>query len=277
MKVKIMDLFLKEIDQLIHSGETPLEMAEKAIALCTTTLLNLHNIVEKEDFKSMEEEINYFRNIKPIPMSYLIYFSKVSNCEVSIPKVGVEHKVRFLKKEIKKINKFFNRQNCFVYYMEQNHHNLDHEFFTRNHRGKFYLGPLLTCFQDPKFSASHDMLWAMIQAMFRYIQYIRERLQQLQPGTQELQPENPPIQLVWTASKASLVEIIYALHGMGVFNHGTAELRTIVVAFERIFHKKLPNVYKSYSEMKLRKGAFAKFILMMASCLEAKRAREDEM
>src|SRR5699024_6117844 len=145
---------------------------------------------------------------KVIPMSYLIYYSEVKACELKKPKAGTEHKIRFLEKEIKKINKFFSRNSDFVHYMEQGHVYMDSKFFTRYHQNNFPFTPSINYYQYPEFSTSHDMLWAKIQAMYKYIHYIRESMQKIKPGSVTVYSEKKHQLLLWTESKTALIELI---------------------------------------------------------------------
>ena len=273
---KAMSTFSKKVTNLIRSDETDLNKAEAGINLCIKTLSRLQKIVDREDFEDSQSEIEFFKNIKPLPMSYLIYFTEVRSCELLIPKAGNSHKVRFLEKEIKKINKFFSANNSFVNYMEQNHTYLDYEFFNRKGRRDFSFSPTINYYQNPEFSTSHDMLWSKVQALYRYIHYIREKLELVQPGSSGNFRERQPNLLVWSGSKISLVEMIYALYHAGDINHGTVDLKTLFSAFEDIFNIKLDNFYKSYSEMKARKDPRAKYLFQIASNLEAKMRKDDE-
>jgi len=138
-----MTLFSEELDRIIKSSDSHLKKSEAGIRLCNEVLSQLQYRVEKEDFEDTPSEIDFFRNIKPFPMSYLIYFTEVRTCELTIPKAGACHKIRFLEKEIKKVNKFFAQNNDFVHYMEQNHNYLDHQFFSRNFRDNFPFTPTI--------------------------------------------------------------------------------------------------------------------------------------
>ncbi|MBZ9730761.1 RteC domain-containing protein [Salegentibacter sp. JZCK2] len=273
---KAMSTFSENVERLIQSGKTDLKKADDGISLCIKTLLKLQKQVDKEDFDDTQSEIEFFRNIKPLPMSYLIYFTEVRSCELLLPKAGNSHKVRFLEKEIKKINKFFSANNSFVNYMEQNHNYLDHEFFSRKGRRDFSFSPSINYYQNPEFSTSHDMLWAKVQALYRFIHYIREKLELIQPGSSGDFRERQPNLLLWSGSKISLVEIIYALYHQGDINHGTADLKTIVSAFEDFFNIKIDNFYKTYGEMRARKDPRAKYLYQIATNLEAKMRKDDE-
>ena len=271
-----MSTFSERVDSLIQSGKTDLTKAENGISLCIKTLSKLQKQVDQKDFDNIQSEIEFFRNIKPLPMSYLIYFTEVRSCELMLPKAGKSHKIRFLEKEIKKINKFFSANNSFVNYMEQNHNYLDYDFFSRKGRRDFSFSPTINYYQNPEFSTSHDMLWSKVQALYRYIHYIREKLELIQPGSSGDFRERQPNLLVWSGSKISLVEMIYALYHAGDINHGTTDLKTLCSAFEDIFNIKLDNFYKTYGEIKARKDPRAKYLYQIASKLEAKMRKDDE-
>lgn len=273
---KTMAIFTDQIDRIINSGNIPLKKAELGIRLCNKTVSKLQHLVEKEDFEDTKAEINFFRNIKPLPMSYLIYFTEIRTCELNLPKVGSQPRVRYLEKEIKKINKFFSQNNDFVNYIEQSHSYLDHQFFTRKNFDNFPFTPTINYYQYPEFSTSHDMLWAKIQAMYRYIHYIREKLQKLQPGSKSLYSEKQPKLLLWSGSKTALVELIYALYASDKLNHGAVDLSTITSSFEDFFNVKLDNVYKTYTEIKARKENRTKFLNELMVGLEGKMNKEDQ-
>ena len=270
-----MSTFSERVDSLIQSGKTDLTKAENGISLCIKTLSKLQKQVDQKDFDNIQSEIEFFRNIKPLPMSYLIYFTEVRSCELMLPKAGKSHKIRFLEKEIKKINKFFSANNSFVNYMEQNHNYLDYEFFSRKGRRDFSFSPTINYYQNPEFSTSHDMLWSKVQALCRYIHYIREKLELIQPGSSGDFRERQPNLLVWSGTKTSLVEIIYALYFKGDINHGTVDLKTIVAAFEDFFNIEIDNFYKTYGEMKSRKDPRTKYLHTIAAKLEAKMNEEN--
>lgn len=254
----------------------PVKKANSGIEIANDSLSKLKEIVEQEDFENVPEEIDFFKNIKPCPMSYLIYFSEMRSCESRKPKAGESFQIQFFEKELRKINKFFYRNNDFVQYMEQGHSYMDHQLFTRNHRKNFPFTPTINYYQYPEFSSSHDMLWAKIQAMYRLIHYIREAIESLKPGTIETFPPQKHPVMVWSGSKTALVELIYALFASGDLNHGTADISTLTTSFEDIFNIKLDNIYKTYSEIKARKNTRSKYLESLIVALEAKMNKDDE-
>lgn len=266
--------FEKVMDEISQEEVDLLRRAESAIPICNKTLSLMQDLIEKDDFESQDIEILFFKNVKVIPMSFLIYFSEIRSCEVRKPKAGIDFQVRFFEKEIKKINKFFSRNSDFVHYMEQGHTYLDHQFFTRNHSNNFPITPVINYYQYPEFTTSHDMLWSKIQAMYKYIHYIRSSIFKIKPGNQQLFSEKEHKLLLWTGSKTSMVELIYALYYTGVLNHGAVELSAVTSSFEDFFNVKLENIYKTYSEIKTRKGSKTKFLEDLIVSLQLKINRD---
>lgn len=267
--------FYDELNSRVMVVPEALKKAEFGIEIASKALARLKELVEQEDFDTVPCEINFFKNLKPCPMSYLIYFSEMRSCELRKPKAGSSFQTRFYKKELRKINKFFNRNMDFVQYMEQGHTYLDHQFFTRNAPQNYPFTPMIHYYEYPEFSSSHDMLWAKVQAMYRLIHYIRDELSTLNPGSDTLYlPQKHPVML-WSGSKTALVELIYALYASQNLNHGLSDLSTLVTSFEDFFNIKLDGIYKTYGEIKARKGSRTKFLEELILKLEYKM-RQDE-
>lgn len=271
------DDFNQKCNAILETNENHLKKANEGIHLCNRTLSVLKDKVEQHDFENVPDEIEFFKNHKPIPMSYLIYFTEVRSCELRMPKAGTSYKVEFLQKELKKVNKFFYKNADFVHYMEQGYSYLDHQFFTRNQRDNFPFTPMTDYYQFPEFSTSQDMLWSKVKAMYRFIHYIREALKKLKVNDAEIFEEKRHKVLVWTAPKTALIELIYALYSSGALNHGAADINTITSSFEDFFNVKLDNVYKTYNEIKERKSSKTKFLEELMLNLQQKISKEESV
>ena len=267
--------FNQRCNAILETTENYLQKANEGIKLCNKTLSMLKEKVEQHDFENVPDEIDFFKNDKTIPMSYLIYFTEVRSCELRMPKAGTSYKIEYLQKELKKVNKFFYKNADFVHYMEQGYSYLDHQFFTRNQRDNFPFTPMTDYYQFPEFSTAQDMLWAKVKAMYRYLHYLREALKNLKVhDTDIFETKNHKV-LVWTAPKTALIELIYALYSNGALNHGAADINRITSSFEDFFNIKLDNVYKTYNEIKERKSSKTKFLEELILNLHQKIHKED--
>jgi hypothetical protein len=268
--------FNTKINSIINSEDNHLKKATDGINLCNKTLAYLKEKVEQNDFETTPDEIDFFKNTKPLPMSYLIYFTELRSCELRKPKAGTSYQIDFFEKKMRKINKFFSRNLDFVNYMEQGYTYIDHQFFTRNPGNSFPFTPMTDYYQYPEFSSSHDMLCAKIKAMYRFIHYIREAMQKLNAGNATLFEEKKHKVLLWTAPKTALAELIYALYSNGALNHGAADINTIASSFEDFFNIKIDNIYITYTEIKDRKSSKTKFLEELMLNLQQKIHKEDE-
>ncbi len=253
-----------------------LKKCHEGIHLCNNTLYLLRSLVEKKDFKTLEEEVHFFKTVKSEPLGYLVYFSEVRSCELLMPKIGLSNQLNFLEKKINRINKFFNRNWDFVHYMEQGLSYLDIQYFTRSNQ----VFPLYSlpeaCYLDPKFFTSHDMLWARIKGLNIFIVYLQERIKLLRAQKhRDLQGARTKKSLTWNASKTALTELIYALHAVNAINGGSGNVKAIATVFESVFNINLDNLYKTYSEIKARKGGRSRFLEELVTRFNEKMEEDD--
>lgn len=270
---RIIEEFNNDLDLLQQQDQGHQGKVAQGIFLCNRTLSGLKEVT-KAGFQTPEEEIHFFKRIKPQVMGYLIYFTQVRVCELRKPRAGKSNQVRFYEKQMRKVNKFFSRNVDFVHYMEEEYDHLDRELFTRKVGNGFLLNAA-NQYSSPEFSTSHDMLWAQTLAMYRMIEYLTVCRRDLEAKGFGV-PGKKRKGLAWTGSKTSLIELIYALYSGRAINNGSIELSTMTSCFEEFFSIKLDNVYKTYSEIKERKGSKTKFLEELMIDLQRKMNREDE-
>ena len=175
----IIDKFNQKLNDELLAERISLKKSNEGIHLCNNALYLLKEIVEEHGFDNSKAEIHFFKSIKSEPLSLLVYFSEVRSCELLMPKIGVNNQLSFLKKKIRRINKFFNHNWDFVHYMEQELNYLDNQYFTReNQQFPVYALPE-ACYLDPKFFTSKDMLWARIRGMNRFSLYVKNLIKEI--------------------------------------------------------------------------------------------------
>lgn len=272
----IIDGYFQKLEELTPSKRISLKKSNEGIHLSNNALYLLKLIVEKKGFSSIDEEIYFFKKVKSEPLSYLVYFSEVRSCELLMPKIGLGNQLNFLEKKIKRINKFFNRNRDFVHYMEQELTYLDIQYFTRSNQVFPLYSLPETCYLDPKFFTSHDMLWSRIKGMNKFILYLQEITKQLKlQKHKSLQIGKPKKALVWNASKTALTELIYALHSANAISDGSGNVKAIATVFESVFNVNLDNLYKTYSEIKARKGGRSRFLEDLVTRFNEKMEKDD--
>lgn len=109
--------------------------------------------------------------------------------------------------------------------------------------------------RDPEFSTSHDFKLSRMIANERLAEYLIGVLENSgkHPNQSRFEAETSDRPLYWTASKADLTELVYALQGAGCLNNGSVEVKTIATFLEEKFQMPLGHIYRTFLELKGRK------------------------
>lgn len=257
------------IEELDIEADCPIKRIEAAIQLIIQSLSDLKEFVLKNDFKNMEEEIHFFKYQKPVIVSKLIYYNAIYKIETRRP-YGNKHIRKYFTKELKKLKRFFNNNLDFYKYYRTNNSFVDEKFFLR---GKHDIRLWLDTFYfeaDHRFSTSHDYKVAKIIANDLIQVYLEDRLNNFN------QKKSSDASLNWTANKAALTELIYALYSHGVFNNGNTDIKLIAKTFEDTFNIDLGDFYHTFMELKARKMNRTKFLDNLCEALIKKMDEQDE-
>ena len=130
---------------------------------------------------------------------------------------------------------------------------------------------------DLKFTTSHDFKIAKILAHDLLQLYLEDKLKTLERKNDKLNIQrNPNSKLIWTGSKVSLTELLYALHSEGVFNNGAVDLKNIAEYFEDIFDIDLGQYRRTFLEIRVRKSERTKFINSLKENLTKRMDNSDD-
>lgn len=250
---------------------------EKAIEVILLSVKKLKIIFNKENLQSEEREIDFFKNIKPKFTSKLIYYNIVYKIEAQMPYGGERVLKKYLNNELEKIKRYFYNNHDFNKYHRTGGTYLDNKYYVR---GNIDIKLAVDSFffeADHSFATSHDFKLAKILAHDLVQVYIEDRLRDIDYKTQkEKSQREPNIKLNWTASKVSLIEMIYALQSEGVFNNGVADIKDIVENFEKNFGIDLGQYRRTFLEIRNRKTERPKFLQSLKDTLEKRMDNSDE-
>lgn len=248
--------------KVIHSEtEEPIQYAERAIKRLITILEKLKTTFLNHHFENKSEEIDFFRNIKPLFAAKLIYYNDIYNIEINKPFSSKKAIRKFYNAELTKLETYFTENLDFYKYYRTGNRNLDNKYFIR---GKHDLRHTLDSFYfqaDHRFSTSHDYKVARILANDTIKIYLETEISKLETkeGPNTVLLPNRKTQK-WTGSKVALIELIYALHTEGVFNNGSSELKEVTTFFEDAFEVDLGQFNRTFLEIRARKSERTKFL-----------------
>jgi len=241
--------------QIIEAEENYiLQSLKEIILLIQSNLIELKNFIVKYKFKNDNEEIFFFKELKPQITSKLIYYAEIFDIESKKSICSDESLEEFLNDEIKKISQFFNAKIKFYQYYKLKSTFQDENYFMRNKESLFFNLDCVHLFSDLAFTTSHDYLTAQIIAYDQLKEYLKSELVNLKKLNTNFNIHNQiqNTNFSWTDSKSSLVELIYALYESNSINHGNCDLKEIISFFETGFNVELKNASRTYIEIKQR-------------------------
>ena len=212
----------------------------------------MKELISTNKFKRDNDEILFFKLIKPKLFSKLIYYRKVYNVEMMRPNGQDCTLKKYLINELNQLENFYNKNIDFYKYYRSGNTHLDKYFFLR---GKQDVQMTMETFyfeRDPNFSTICDFKVAKILANEMLQIYLNEEIAKIDEQ-QTVQPSSfPKARLTWTRTKTDLVELIYALCEADCFNYGKTNLKQITSYVENVFNVDLRNPYHTYIEIRER-------------------------
>jgi hypothetical protein len=170
--------------------------------------------------------------------------------KINEPVNGVDTLKAYYYRELEHLQDFIITHQEFYMYCISDSNQFDEQYFLReNNSGN--------CLEvDCRFSTGYDNILATIQAN----QMVKEYLQKLIRQVGSPNSESP---VSWTGTKASLIELIYALQSVEVINGGKADVKQIAMTFENAFNINLGHYYRQFQDIRLRKSDRTIFIDLM--------------
>ena len=241
---ELLQLEMKENNQIIF--------CQAAIRIIRNALEDLRNLVLENGFASDEEEIFFFKNVKQAIVQQLIYYSELLMIESRRPPGNKEFNVRYYNQELDRMNRFCVENMPYWQYHITGASSMDKVYFTRDGADRDAFSDASVVNIDRHFSTSYDFLFAKLSAYDKLSNYYNVYVRELENGapTRQLKKDK----LVWTGSKAAVIELIYGLHSCGVINNGNVEVKQIAEFFGEHFNVQIGNWYRAFQDMRERKA-----------------------
>lgn len=261
----------------LHETQTPnlLERTKRGAQMVHKVLAQLKAHLLENDFGSKEDEISFYKSIFPGIRSQLVYYSRLFRIEADSPrKVPAEYK-RFLEQENERINLFFEEHGALFIYHRSKAVDMDEVYFLRNSLYNNNYPDDLDGMLDSRFCNPNSIRLGELIGLERVKEYLEKALEKADAALEASKIAQKP-QLIWTARKADLAELGYAIYASKALNHGRAELKQIFGWLEASFNITLGNPYSIFRDLRIRKGDRARFSEVMKTALEKLMDEMDE-
>ena len=250
-------------------SDNVLDRAEYAIGHCNVALRSMRQLVLDQGFPKIEDEIHFFKHIKPNVCSKLLYYQAVFEIESNRMKSNTPWLKKYLTKRLNEALNYLDKNRIKVQYRRCGFKHWDEKYFTRKQNGVPVQVKNFHSLIDEDFYSWQDHTFSMIMANEMLINYLQKEIEKMD-NHRIVSMENSKSTLKWTGSKVALVELIYALHSSGTINSGNLGIKEVAMQFEETFNIDLKDYYRVFSEIKQRKVERTKFLDLLKSNLMRK-------
>jgi len=249
----------------------------RMINVVRLTMERLKSHVMENSFADEEEEIRFFKLVKPMFTSKLIYLMKFYRLESIKPAGDTGSQKKLFELELSEIQESFFRHQAFYQYYRSGASYLDRKYFLRTGEDIFLMPDPHFVIIDGTFCTTHDYLISELIAYERYAEHLYEEIRKLDSRSVATSlGETKKNTLTWTESKAALFELIYAVFSVGAINNGNIEIKEIANFFAEGLNVEVGNIYRAAQELRLRKISRTKFLAKMIKRVEDRWNEQDE-
>ncbi len=256
-----------QLAEVTLSGQPAIEQYRQSILICRKAMNKMKRYVSHRAFANAEEEIHFFKEVKPLFYSKYIYFINVYNFLMQLPPVGEEAVRAYINFHLTDLQRFFDNNRAFYQYYRSGGTQMDAVYYTR---GGFDVQMEMEDFEeDELYSTSHDYKLSKIIANERFRDYLQ--LEWAKIGTEIILEEGkkvfPFAHPVWTATPTDAVELIYALKSSGSVNNGNVDVSELVGIFEFVFQMEIKESYHKIIDIGRRKKIIPIFLSKLTDAL----------
>lgn len=242
LEVALADLQENNPDTIVRSRQ--------AIDICRKSMETLKSIVLSVPFTNEEEEMHFFKHVKPQFHCLLIYYSKVYDLELRRP-VGQQSAIQqFYVRELLKVDLFFESHVSFFEYYRSGAVDRDRQYFLRSAPSPH---PVVyrNIDEDRNFNTPMDYLVSKMRANDLLVLYFDKSINNTDDDTKPAIGKSE--KLFWTTKDISFYEVVYFFHANDWINGGRATATAIARALGKAFNKRVDHISKKLEEIRLRK------------------------
>lgn len=243
-----------ELEQIASDEKEPLKKLTASLKIIRRTLNELKENISLNPFKEKQEEIYFFKKVKPRFYCLLIFELELYQIVNNHPAGSKEQLTGYYLEELKYIDRFF-LQNQFQYqYFRFDANELDTLYFIRGTDRQSVLMPEVPEL-DTEFSTSCDYLFSKFKAYELLRTYILNELDFTNKADRNtfIRPGRKYNPLTWTGDLINAVELAYGLWVSDQLNGGSAELTDIIHWLSTSLNVDLSRYTRLFVEIKDRK------------------------
>jgi len=268
---------IKQLEDIKYSFAGIIERSNKSIIICRNLLNEFRKVITAKEFESIPDEVDFFKRIKQVPFSQLIYYSEVRSFEIQFPKVDRASQLKFIKKKINKLNRFFLYNIDFGQYVNSGASHFDKAYYTRDHLDTYHITTSKFYFQDPDFCTPRDMLLGKFKAYTSLINYMDQKKYSIKSRVNGNSVNIKHTEKIpWPFSNTDWVELLYALNAGGMAKQKGLSIIKLSKNLQEIFDFTPKEIYKTFQDIKNRKNSRTLFLDQLTTSLLSEMDKSEE-
>ncbi|CAH0335026.1 hypothetical protein FVB9288_00646 [Flavobacterium sp. CECT 9288] len=266
----LLEIHNKE-EKILSQSKRLIDEAYEMTLYLQDLLGSVKKYLAEEGFKNDEEEIHFFRSIKPQILGKLIYYNKIYRIETTCPVNNGKMYYCYFSGQLANLKREYTEHLCnsdFYRYYRSGRTDRDDTYFKRGNIN-YHDGLNSIVFEiDPEFSTFFDYKTARIISNELLYTYLLTKINPDENPDVILQKPESSKDIFWTDSKNAIIELIYALYASGVISHGKIGIRKISLMFQMLFRIPLGDLHHAFHRMKTRSGSRTSFLDQLKFSLE---------
>lgn len=266
MDIKFIDALHYNLEGELIALGTGAELYAARLAAISIALKALKEHVLSDGFRDDEDEVYFFKYLKPRFYMLYIYEVELYNLISGVP-VGTDEMVwNYYLSELSALKRFFS-QHSFIYdYFAREEEGMDGSFFLRRNLNVLHPDVSASGFpgiSDDGFTTNQDYNFSKFRALEKLRDFILGRIRLVyvkpEPGF--------PLELAlgkklnWTGEKVELVELAYGIFLSKSINGGKLEIADVVSWLEQSLNVDLGVPYRKFISIGRRKNlSYTKYL-----------------
>jgi hypothetical protein len=255
---KTLDQLRQELSGLNLFGTDALMQIESALHLVNNAIDSIEIEIDQKGFATVEDEIYFFRNIRPELYALQIAYSELRKIELLRHFYNKKNFKNIIKQKLQFVQDHYIDYPEFTRYFNSKTTQDDKRYFIRSSGSTIDCIPL---FSNSKNSTGYDVLASYILAHQLLVDHFNKK-------DQRIQNVSASSKVNWNMRKVDFVELVSGIYAMSSQNNSEIDLKTLCSVLGPVFNVEIRNVYGKRNEIKERKGERFKYIRQMLDILE---------
>lgn len=262
----VLNQLVSELSELDHKSPSLLAKVENGLELATKAKKELDKLLIKKGFANIQDEILFFKSIKPRILGHVIFYSVLLACESKRLSFTSSEYESLVNSKLNFVKAHYDDYSEFLTYFNSESVHLDKLYFVR---GSVANPVALSVAFASEYSTGYDVIAAHILAF-------KDLKAHYEVTEDNSTPELPGSNIEWTATKIALAEVIYAFKVSASVNYGKIDLIELARSLGQFLNMDMEDIHRKFTEIRSRKKNRCLYLTQLIKDLEAKMDMLDE-